>query len=190
MLGFEYRGHMVVGVSGMHDERQTARAHGGDMRSKCCNLGILRTSVVAEVEPAFTDAHDFRMPRQPQQAIDGDIRLGFGIMRMDADRAEHILVTFGDGEDSRKARERRADRQHGRDAHAPRPVEDRVDLAFELGMIEVAVTVDQHHQALALSARSTYLGKTADAAGSNVPGSTAWSAVIEANVRVSFGMHN
>ena len=111
-------------------------------------------------------------------------------MRMNAGRAEHIVMTFGDGEDAGKARERRADRQHRRDAHAPCPIEQRVDLASKLGMVKMAVTVYQRHRALALLARSTYLGNTADAGGSNVPGNTAWSAVIEANVRASFGMRS
>src|SRR5512144_1779411 len=148
MLGLEYRNHMLVGASGVHHERQTTCPRGGNMRLKYSDLNGLRTSVVVEVEPAFTDADNLRMSSQPQQSIDRDIRLGVGIMRMNADRAEHIVVAFGDGEDAGKARERRADRQHRRDAHAPRLIDDRVDLASELGMVEVAVTVDQHHRAL------------------------------------------
>ena len=61
MLGFEYRNHMLVGSSGVHDQRETTCPCGGNMRSKYSNLNVLRTSVVVEVEPAFADAHNFRM---------------------------------------------------------------------------------------------------------------------------------
>jgi hypothetical protein len=76
-------------------------------------------------------------------------------MRMRSDRAEHIMVSLRDGDEIAMTLDPGRD---GDDAPYPsrtRTTNNSVELAAEVGEIEVAVTVNQHDQACVVAALST-----------------------------------
>ena len=74
------------------------------------------------------------------------------VMRMGADRAEHIGEFLGDGQHLGVLAHARRYRDHAADARVARPRHDRVDLAGEIRKIQVAMAVHQHRQALGFGA--------------------------------------
>jgi hypothetical protein len=87
--------------------------------------------------------------------VDLDIELLVRLVRMRSDRAEYVVVSLRDGDEITVTLD------PGRDGDdTPYPgragaANDGVELAAEVGEIEMAVTVDQHDQACVVPALST-----------------------------------
>ena len=108
----------------------------------------------ALVAQVLSDRDHLGMARAPDQLIGGDVQLLVRMMRMGADRAVDIRKALGDGEHLGVAFDPRRDGDDTRDAGRPRARNHGIELAGEIGKIEMAVAVDQH-QFCALPSLST-----------------------------------
>ena len=115
-LLFENARGIVVGLARMDDQRQPGLARRGDMAAKAALLRLARRVVVVIIEAGFADRHDFGMPRARDQIGRAHVELFMGVMRVRADRAEHVGKALGDGEQLRLALHARGNRHHARDA--------------------------------------------------------------------------
>ena len=66
------------------------------------------------------------------------------VMRMGADRTEHVVESLGDRQQVRQPAHPGRDRHHPPDAGCPRARHDAVEIGGEVREIEVAMAVDQH----------------------------------------------
>ena len=94
------------------------------------------------------------MPRAPDELIDADVQLLVRVMRMGADRAVDIGKALGDGKHLGVPFDPRRDGDDTHDPGRPRARNHGIELAGEIGKIEMAVAVDQH-QFCALPSLST-----------------------------------
>ena len=78
------------------------------------------------------------------QLVGGDVELLVGVVRMGADRAVHVGKALGDGEHLGVPPDPRRDRDDAADAGRLRARHHGVELAGEIGKIEMAMAVDQH----------------------------------------------
>ena len=106
------------------------------------------------VEPGLPDRHHLGMARAADQLVDGDVELLMGIVRMGANGAIDLGKVLGDGEHLGMPLDARRDGNDARDPGRLRARDDGIELACEVGKIEMAVAVDQH-QACALPSLST-----------------------------------
>src|SRR5262252_7225507 len=106
------------------------------------------------IESSLSNRDHLGMARAPDQLIGGDVQLLVRMMRMRADRAVDIWKTLGDGEHLGVALDPRRDGDDARDAGRARARDHSIELAGEIGKIEMAVAVDQH-QLCALPSLST-----------------------------------
>ena len=72
------------------------------------------------------------------------MQLLMGVVRMGADRAEHVGKALGDRQHLGVARNPGRDRDHAGDAGRAGAVDHAVELGGEIGKIEMAMAVDQH----------------------------------------------
>src|SRR5262249_7830209 len=114
-------------------------------------LRVTRTEVIVIVEAGFADGDGLPMLGEAHDLVDADIELLVSIVWMRADRAEHVGIAFGDGTKVVTAFDPRRDRDHAPYPGRARSSNDGVELAAEVGEIEMAVTVNQHDQACALA---------------------------------------
>ena len=73
-----------------------------------------------------------------------DVELLVGVVRMGADRAEHVGKALGDRKQIGVLLHPRRDRHHAADAGRPARADDGVELVGEVRKIEMAMAVDQH----------------------------------------------
>src|SRR4029077_7576658 len=76
-----------------------------------------------------------------------DVELLVRVMRMRADRAGYVGESLRDRQHLRVALDARRDRHDAPDAGGLRACHHGVELGREIGKIEMAVAVDEHHQA-------------------------------------------
>ena len=137
-------GRIVVGVARVDDERQLRRPRRGDVAAEALRLGLARAVVVEVVEPRLADGHHLGVPRPLHDRLHRDIELLVGVVRVRADRAEHVVVGLGDPEEPFEAADARGDgdeHPHPRCLGAP---DHPVEIVGEVGEIEVAVVIDEH----------------------------------------------
>ena len=67
-----------------------------DVVAEALGLRRLRAVVVEVVEPGLADRHHLGVLRQPHDLLDRHVELLVRIVRMRADRAEHVVVALGD----------------------------------------------------------------------------------------------
>src|SRR5713226_5589152 len=96
------------------------------------------------VEPRLPDRDHLGMARGGDQPLDGHVELLVGMVRMGADRAIDLRKALGDGDDLGVALDPGRDGDDAPDAHRLRARHHGVELAGEIGKIEMAVAVDQH----------------------------------------------
>ena len=101
------------------------------------------------VEACFADGDGLAMLGEAHDVLDADIELLMGVVRMRADRAEHVGIALRDGTELPVTLDARRDRDHAPYPRGARSSHDGIELAAEVGEIEMAVTVDQHDQACA-----------------------------------------
>ena len=107
------------------------------------------------VEPGLADRHHLGMARALDQFRRADVELLVGMVRMGADRAEHLGKPLGDRQQIGLPAHPGRDRHHAADAGRPGARHHAVELVLEVGKVEMAVAVDQHgDQALALATAS------------------------------------
>src|SRR5262245_41732760 len=99
------------------------------------------------------------MARTPDHLVDADVQLLMRMMRVGADRAVDIGKALGDGKHFGMPFDPRRDGDNACDAGCPRTRNHGIELAGEIGKIEMAVAVNQH-QLCSLLSLSTYRGKT------------------------------
>ena len=112
--------------------------------AKAALLRLARRVVVVVIEAGFADRHDFGMPRGRDQIGRGYVELFMGVMRMRADRAEHVGKALGDGEQFRLALHSRGNRDHALDPGGAGARDHGVKLRGKIGKIEMAMAVDEH----------------------------------------------
>ena len=100
-LLLEHAGNVGVGVARMDDERQAGLPRRGDMGAEALLLHVARAVVVVIVEPRLADRHHLGMARELDQLLHHDVGLLGGVVRMRADRAEHIVMRLDDGRAAR-----------------------------------------------------------------------------------------
>ena len=130
----------------MDDERQAGLPRRGDMGAEALLLHVARAVVVMVVEPRLADRHHLGMARQLDQLFDHNVGLLGGIVRMGADRAEHIVMGLDQAAQLVELADPRRDRHHQADPCRPGAVEQAVKIGAELRKIEMAVAVDQHRR--------------------------------------------
>src|SRR5260370_12969361 len=95
------------------------------------------------VESGLSERDHLGMARAPDELIDADVQLLVRVMRMGADRAVDIGKALGDGEHLGVPFDPRRDGDDPRDAGRLRARNHGIELAGEIGKIEMAVAVDQ-----------------------------------------------
>src|SRR5262245_9252068 len=135
----------------MNDQRQAGRARGGDVVAEAPLLRVTRTEVIMIVEAGFTDRNRLFVLREAHDLLDADIELLVRVMRMRADRTEHVGIAVGDGTKPVASLDPRRDRDHAPYPSRAGSSDDGIELAIEIREIQVTVTVDQHDQACALA---------------------------------------
>ena len=114
-------------------------------RTKALLLDVARAVFVVVVEARLADRHNLGMARQFDQFLDHDIELARQRdVRMGADRAEDVVMGFGDGAKRVKIAQLGRDAEHQPDIGVTGARQHAVEIGLELGKIEVAVTVDEH----------------------------------------------
>ena len=116
------------------------------MDAEALRLRIARAVIVVIVEPGFADRDHLGMTRDLDQLRRRDIGLLGGVVRMRPDRAEHLPVRLDDGFQLIEAADARRDGHDRADPGFARASEHGVELAPEVGKIEMAVAVDEHHE--------------------------------------------
>ena len=93
----ENGGDIVVGIPGVDHQRQSAGARGRDMGSEDPGRDVPRRVIVMVIEAGLADSDAFRMGGEFDQALGRNVRLFGGLMRMGADRIEHVRKALGEG---------------------------------------------------------------------------------------------
>ena len=81
---------------------------------------------------------------QADQMFRRYFRFILGVVGMDADGAENVVVFFGDRPNGVELGDPGADGQHVADAGLMGAADDVVQLAVEIGEVQMAVAVDEH----------------------------------------------
>ena len=173
-LGLENFDGVVVGVAGVDDQRQAGFPRRPDVGAQVRPLRRPRAVLVMVVQTGLADADHPGVTGEFDQPFRRRDGLVSGFVRMNADRAVHVIVSLGDVENATEAFEARADGLEAHDSAVARPRHDGVKVLREVGGIEMAMAVDEDHGA-ALPALSNR-GKMPDGAGSSVPGRKACAA--------------
>src|SRR5262245_10648137 len=84
------------------------------------------------------------MARAPDQLVDANVQLLMRMMRVGADRAVDIGKALGDGKHLGMPFDPRRDGDNACDAGRLRTRNHGIELAGEIGKIEMAMTVDEH----------------------------------------------
>ncbi len=101
--------------------------------------------VVVIVEAGLADRHHLRMSGESNQVFHGHVGLFGRMMRMGADGAIDLGMRLGDAEHLVEAPHPRRDGDHQADACGLGAREHRLALRRQVGEIEMAVAIDQHH---------------------------------------------
>ena len=89
---------IIVGLARMDDQRQAGFPGRRDVPAKPFRLGLRGAELVVIVETRFAECHDLRVTRARDKILDREIELLVRVMRMRADRAEHVGKALGDRE--------------------------------------------------------------------------------------------
>jgi hypothetical protein len=144
-LGAQDLRHVRIGLAGVDDQRQLGHARCGDMAKEPLALRCAGRIVVVVVEADLADGDDRRILGDACQIVGGHVRLLRGVVGMRADRAEDALIALGQRLQGAEFRHPRRDGDHGIDAGGVGAGDDRVAVLVEVGEIEMAVAVDEHH---------------------------------------------
>ena len=139
---------LVIGLAGVDHQRQAGLARGCDMRAEPAFLGVPGAVVVEIVEPGLAERDHLGMPGQRDQLRGRDAVLLIRIVRMGADRAEHVLEPLGDREQLGQPAYPGRDRHQAADAGSGGARDDAIQILSEIRKIQMAVRVDQHHAAV------------------------------------------
>jgi hypothetical protein len=93
---------------------------------------------------AVADGDHLGMPRARDEIGCRDVELFVGVMRVRADRAEHVRETLSDRQQSVLPPHAGRDRDDPPDAGVARAAYDAVEVVGEVRKVEMAVAVDQH----------------------------------------------
>ena len=115
------------------------------MGAQSALLGLTRARIVMIIEPHLADPDHLGMARFFGEIARGHVELLMRVMRMRADRAEHVLETLGDRQHLAMAAHARRDRYDFHQTRGFRPGDDGIDLGGEIREIEMAMAVDQRH---------------------------------------------
>jgi len=105
--------------------------------AKAAFLGIARAQIIVIVEPHLPDRHDLRMAAALDHFFDADVKLLMRVVRMRAHRAEHVVVTLGDGQHLVEAANARRDRHQQPDAGRNSPPHHGIELVGNDGAVTV-----------------------------------------------------
>ena len=144
------RGRIIVGVARMDDKRQLRYARRGDVVAEALRLRLARAVVVEVVEPRLADGHHLGMARALHDLLDRDVELLVGIMRVRADRAEHVVVRLGDPEQPVEAADAGRDRHQHPHARRLGARNHPVEIIGEVREVEMAVVIDEHRDQASL----------------------------------------
>src|SRR5690606_5913887 len=114
------------------------------MRAQPCGLQVARCLVIVIVEPGLADAHHLGVLGELDQLACRNARFFACIVRVRADRAEHIVVGLGNAADAVELTYPCRDRHPQADTGLDRAGDDRVSLFLKVREVEVAMTVDEH----------------------------------------------
>ncbi len=113
------------------------------MGAEILGLCFARAFFVEIIEPGFADPDDLGMVGECDQSRSRRLLVG-GLVRMDADRAENIVVGFGDRAHGVEVAQLRADGQHRFDARRFGARHDARKILLQVGIVEMAMAVDEH----------------------------------------------
>ena len=145
-------GGVRVRFAGVHDQRQAGFAGRGDVDAETRLLSLPRAVLVVIVEPGFAKAHDLGMAGQAHQVFGRDLGFAGRLVGMDADRAKDIVMGLGHGQHPVEPGDMGADGQHPADPGVAGADDHLVQFVGEIRKIQVAVAVDQGHEAASASA--------------------------------------
>ena len=94
---FQNGGHILIRVTRMHDNGQFHFTRHGDLRPKAGGLLIWSPIIIEIIEAGFANRHAFWVVSRGFDGIDiTSINLVPGLMRVNADRTPHIVISLGD----------------------------------------------------------------------------------------------
>ena len=135
---------ILIGFTGMNDQRQTGCTRGSDMRAKPSFLRFAGAVLVEVIQPRLPERHDLRMAGQFDQFVGGNSVFFIRVVRMRTDRAIDVRKSPGDLQKRAEASHPRGDRDDTPDPGRRGPRHDRFEIGGKVGKIEMAVAVDQH----------------------------------------------
>ncbi len=143
-LLFENPARVLIGIAAVNDERQSGNARRLDMQAEAVLLVGNGTFLVEIIEPRLTDRHHLGVRGAFDDLLQPNVALLRRIMRMRADRTAHIGKAFCNRLNPRELTHARRDGQHRANASRFRPRNDLIELALEIGKIQMAMAVDKH----------------------------------------------
>jgi hypothetical protein len=134
---------LVVRVAAVDEHRLADPARQRELASERALLGFTRREVAKEIEASLADRDDARTAGQPLDL--GERRLvGLGgFVRMNPDRRPHIGLARGQCRRGARGAHIGSNREDAPDTGSPRALEDGVEVAGELGEVQVRVGVEE-----------------------------------------------
>ena len=106
--------------------------------------------VIMIVQPDFSIGHDFGALGQRTKCLIPVFDDFLGFMRMNPDSGKHGWIRFGQGDGGPAGGYVAADRDQGFNAGGLGTPEDLVPVVIVSGIVQMHVTVDQHHAFLSV----------------------------------------
>src|SRR5262249_25018250 len=130
-LFFEDACNVAVGLAGMDHKRKPGLTRSRDMGVEALLLIRPWAIVVMKVETCLSDRHHFGMAGELHEVGDCNVHLLGRIVRMCANRAENVVVRFGNGEHLLEAAHPRRYGDHEADTRGAAAREHRMKLPLE-----------------------------------------------------------
>ena len=106
-------------------------------------LGLARREIAKEIEPGLADRDDLGARGQPLDLGERRVVRVGGLVRMDADRRPHVREARGHRRGRLRGGHVCPDREDPPHTRGPRALEDGVEIALELGEVQVRVRVEE-----------------------------------------------
>ena len=141
--GAEDAQRLLVGVATVDEHRLANPVGELQLAPERALLGFAWSEIAKEIEPGLADRDDAGAAGQPLDLGERRLVCVGGLVRMDADRRPHVRLAQGQGRRGPGSRHVRPDREDAPDARGPRAPEDGVEIAGELGEVQMRMRVEE-----------------------------------------------
>ena len=115
-----------------------------DMGAEHPHRDLARRVIVMVVEARLADADAFGVAGKLGELLHRNVRLLGGLMRVGADREEHVVELLGDAARPVGAGDAGRDGDHPANTSRPRPFDDPRQVLRKIRKVEMAVAIGQH----------------------------------------------